>query len=110
MIGLTLPEAYVRIIDSERDLMGSSRNHFMAQLVLRKAGLLPLERPKHAPRKYDVTDLWFFLWLPDSDRALLAARFIPSLPSPLPSLPDYVPFPFPFLSTAGSTAAATRWP
>jgi hypothetical protein len=56
MIGVSLPVAYLRIIDTERQLMGSSRNHFMSQIVLRKVGLLPLERPRHAPPVYDVTD------------------------------------------------------
>jgi hypothetical protein len=77
MIGVTLPEAYLRIIDTERELMGSSRNHFMSQLVLRKAGLLPLERPKHAPPKYEVKDeelrsykFWTWYMKPDVKKLL----------------------------------------
>jgi hypothetical protein len=50
-----LPLAYLRILNTEAELLGLRRNGFVAMLLRRKLGMVNLERTDGAP-EYDVTD------------------------------------------------------
>src|SRR5262249_21759196 len=56
MVTVKLPVGYLRILDTERALVGSSRSVFLSQLLRRKRGELPLDRPKQAPRDFEIAD------------------------------------------------------
>ena len=54
-ITVHLPLAYLRILNTEAELLGLRRNAFVAMLLRRKLGMVNLERADGAP-EYDVTD------------------------------------------------------
>jgi hypothetical protein len=54
-IGTYLPRAHLRILAEESKLFSARRGQFLEMLLKRKLGLLPLERPPHAP-DYEFSD------------------------------------------------------
>jgi len=52
-IGFALPRFYLRVLDGEAAFLGQRRSQVLEMLVLRKAGLLRVERVPSAP-KYRV--------------------------------------------------------
>ena len=65
-LSFLLPKFYLRVLDSEADFLGQRRSQLLELLVLRKAGLLTVERspsaPKYKPARRDLDETDRFVW------------------------------------------------
>ena len=65
-LSFLLPKFYLRVLDSEADFLGQRRSQLLELLVLRKVGLITVERspkaPKYKPNARDLHEVDRFVW------------------------------------------------
>src|SRR5687768_6396264 len=65
-IGIALPRFYLRVLDTEAAFVGMRRSQILELLVLRKAGLLRVERspsaPKYRVQRKELEEVERYLW------------------------------------------------
>jgi len=65
-VALALPAFYIRVLDGEADFLGQRRSQILELLLLRKLGLLVVERaasaPKYAIKAGELDQLDRFVW------------------------------------------------
>jgi hypothetical protein len=65
-LSFQLPRFYLRVLDSEATFLGQRRSQLLELLVLRKVGLLAVERspsaPRYKPDRRELEEVDRFVW------------------------------------------------